>query len=193
MLILASESPRRKELLQKLVARNDFLILPSNIDEHSLHITPSSLPKELSKLKAYSVFETHPEDCVLSCDTIVIHKDVIFGKPKDKEEAKSMLKALSNDEHVVISGYTFISKDVEINRTVVTRVYFNELSDELIDKYVASGSPLDKAGAYGIQDNDAFPLVKKIEGSLYNVIGLPLEDILKHCGRYLPLLPHINL
>ena len=102
-----------------------------------------------------------------------------MGKPKSVEDAKRMLRSLSGEKHVVISGYTYISKEKEVTRTVRTYVYFNKLSEELIDKYVASGSPMDKAGAYGIQDSD-FNLVNHIEGSFDNVIGLPVEDIQAH-------------
>ena len=91
-----------------------------------------------------------------------------------------MLRKLSGKKHVVISGYTFINKDKEITRTVTTYVYFNDISDQLIDEYIKTGSPMDKAGAYGIQDKE-FNLVNHIEGSLDNVIGLPVEDIKKHC------------
>ena len=91
----------------------------------------------------------------------------------------NMLKMLSGHKHVVVSGYTFISKNKEVSRSVRTYVYFNELSDELIKEYIKSGSPMDKAGAYGIQDKQ-FNLVKSIEGSYYNVVGFPLEDIKKH-------------
>jgi len=177
MLILASESPRRRELLKKI--KKDFTIIPSNIDESSVHLLPHDLPGELSKLKAYSVFAKYPNDEVLACDTVVILSGVLMGKPKTKEEAKKMLKALSGKKHVVLSGYTFISKEREINRSVKTYVYFNELSDELIDQYIASGSPMDKAGAYGIQDKE-FDLVNHIEGSFDNVMGLPVEDIQQH-------------
>lgn len=177
MLILASESPRRRELIKKIT--KDFTVIPSNVDETVLHIAPHDLPAELSKLKAYSVFSKYPNDSVLACDTVVILNDELMGKPKNKEDAKKMLKKLSGNKHVVISGYTFISKAKEITRTVRTYVYFNKLSDELIDKYIATGSPMDKAGAYGIQDEE-FNLVNHIEGDYDNVIGLPVDDIRKH-------------
>lgn len=178
MLILASQSPRRRELIKKIT--NDFIVIPSNVDESSLHIDPSALPGELSKLKAYSIFSSYPNDTVLACDTVVILKGELMGKPKSKEEAKQMLRKLSNNKHVVISGYTFINKNKEVTRTVKTYVYFNKLSEELIEKYVETGSPMDKAGAYGIQDKE-FDLVNHIEGSFDNVIGLPVEDIKSHC------------
>ena len=177
MIILASESPRRKELIKKIT--KEFTVIPANIDESVLHIPACDLPGELSKLKAYDVFAKYPNDKVLACDTVVIIDGQILGKPHSKEEASKMLHQLSGRKHVVISGYTIISKKKEVTRTVRTYVYFNKLSDELIDKYIATGSPMDKAGAYGIQDQE-FDLVNHIEGSFDNVIGLPTEDIKAH-------------
>ena len=177
MIILASESPRRRELIKKIT--KEFTIIPANIDESVLHIPACDLPGELSKLKAYDVFAKYPNDKVLACDTVVIIDGKILGKPHSKEEASKMLHELSGRKHVVISGYTIISKEKEVTRTVRTYVYFNKLSDELIDAYIATGSPMDKAGAYGIQDQE-FDLVNHIEGSFDNVIGLPTEDIKAH-------------
>jgi septum formation protein len=177
MIILASESPRRRELIKKIT--KEFAVIPANIDESVLHIPACDLPGELSKLKAYDVFAKYPNDKVLACDTVVIIDGQILGKPHSKEQAKEMLQKLSGRKHVVISGYTIISKEKEITRTVRTYVYFNKLSDELIDAYIATGSPMDKAGAYGIQDQE-FDLVNHIEGSFDNVIGLPTEDIKAH-------------
>ena len=177
MIILASESPRRRELIKKIT--KEFTVIPANIDESVLHIPACDLPGELSKLKAYDVFAKYPNDKVLACDTVVIIDGQILGKPHSKKEASKMLHQLSGRKHVVISGYTIISKEKEVTRTVRTYVYFNKLSDELIDRYIASGSPMDKAGAYGIQDKE-FDLVSHIEGSFDNVIGLPTEDINQH-------------
>lgn len=177
MIILASESPRRRELIKKIT--KEFTVIPANIDESVLHIPACDLPGELSKLKAYDVFAKYPNDKVLACDTVVIIDGQILGKPHSKEQAKEMLQKLSGRKHVVISGYTIISKEKEVTRTVRTYVYFNKLSDELIDAYIATGSPMDKAGAYGIQDQK-FDLVNHIEGSFDNVIGLPTEDIKAH-------------
>ena len=154
MTILASESPRRRELIKKIT--QEFTVIPANI-----------------------VFQKHPNDKVLACDTVVIIDGQILGKPHSKEQASEMLHKLSGRKHVVISGYTIISKEKEVTRTVRTYVYFNKLSDELIDRYIASGSPMDKAGAYGIQDEE-FHLVDHIEGSMDNVVGLPTEDIKAH-------------
>jgi septum formation protein len=174
MLILASSSPRRRELLHELTS--NFQVVTPQVDERTIRASDSALPLEISKMKAYEVFLSHPQDTVLACDTIVYFKKRKLGKPNDAEDARAMLRLLSGQTHKVISGYTIISSKFEINRTVVTKVTFNELDDVLIDKYVSSGSPMDKAGAYGIQDK-GFSLVKKIEGSYPNVMGLPLEDI----------------
>ena len=180
MTILASESPRRRELIKKIT--QEFTVIPANIDESILHVPACDLPGELSKMKAYDVFQKHPDDKVLACDTVVIIDGQILGKPHSKEQASEMLHKLSGRKHVVISGYTIISKEKEVTRTVRTYVYFNKLSDELIERYIASGSPMDKAGAYGIQDEE-FHLVDHIEGSFYNVVGLPVEDIKAHCFK----------
>ena len=177
MTILASESPRRRELIKKIT--QEFTVIPANIDESILHVPACDLPGELSKMKAYDVFQKHPNDKILACDTVVIIDGQILGKPHSKEQASEMLHKLSGRKHVVISGYTIISKEKEVTRTVRTYVYFNKLSDELIDRYIASGSPMDKAGAYGIQDEE-FNLVDHIEGSMDNVVGLPTEDIKAH-------------
>ena len=177
MIILASESPRRRELIKKIT--QEFSVIPANIDESILHVPACDLPGELSKMKAYDVFQKHPDDKVLACDTVVIIDGQILGKPHSKEQASEMLHKLSGRKHVVISGYTIISKEKEVTRTVRTYVYFNKLSDELIERYIASGSPMDKAGAYGIQDEE-YHLVDHIEGSMDNVVGLPTEDIKAH-------------
>ncbi len=176
MFILASASPRRKELLSTLI--KDFKVIVSDVDEKITVSNIYSLPLELSKLKAHAVFKNNPNSTVLAADTIVILENEILGKPADKEDAKKMLRKLSSKKHQVITGYTILSQNKEINRYVITDVYFNELSEELIDAYIATNSPLDKAGAYGIQDKN-FPLVNHIEGSYSNVMGLPLEDLAK--------------
>ena len=175
MFILASGSPRRKELLRKIV--EEFVIIVPNVDESLLHVDAKDLPAEESKAKAYAIASLHPEDEVLACDTVVVLDGEVLGKPKDEEDAKAMLRKQSGRKEIVLSGYTYIGRGKEITATVATEVYFNELSEELIEAYVQTKSPLDKAGAYGIQDG--FPLIKEIRGSFDNVMGLPTEDILK--------------
>ncbi|HZJ89901.1 MAG TPA: Maf family protein [Bacilli bacterium] len=176
MFILASKSPRRHELLKKLVP--EFTIIVPDIDEEISTSIPSDTAKITSKFKAYAIFQNYPDATVLACDTIVVVDGELLGKPKDAADAKKMLRQLSGKKHHVISGYTLIGPRREVNRNVVTEVYFNELTDAVIDAYIKSGSPFDKAGAYGIQDEE-FNLVKKINGSYFNVMGLPVEDLAK--------------
>ncbi|MDD3938742.1 MAG: Maf family protein, partial [Bacilli bacterium] len=130
MLILASKSPRRKELLSKIC--RDFVIINPEINENESRQHPHEHPLDVSRLKAYRVFQNHPEDDVLACDTVVVINEEILGKPRDEQEAYQMLRKLSGKRHIVLSGYTFINKYREINRTVKTEVYFNVLDDELI-------------------------------------------------------------
>ncbi len=181
MIILASKSPRRKQLLKKLVPT--FKIIPADVDESKVRAPVAKLAEETSKLKARAVAKLYPNDLVIGCDTVVVYNNQIFGQPVDASDAKVMLKTLSGETHYVISGYTLISNGEEISRSVTSKVTFNHLSDELITAYVASGKPLDKAGSYGIQDEE-FALVKKVEGSYDNVMGLPTEDL----SKYLDLL-----
>ena len=182
MLILASASPRRKEILSEHFT--SFKVVVSDVDEREMkNLSPSNMSLDLAKQKGYAVFNKNSDDIVLACDTIVVFNNEIFNKPKDKEDARRMLKLLSNNKHQVLSSYIIISKNIEISKTVKSTVYFNDLSDELIEQYIATGSPFDKAGAYGIQDK-GFDLVKKINGSFNNVKGLPIEEILKDIKRY---------
>lgn len=174
--ILASASPRRKELLREVV--EEFEIVPSQGEENFLASTPKKLVKGLAKGKAEEVAArvSGEEIIVLGADTVVAFGKKVLGKPKDEKEAFETLKSLSGRAHSVYTGVCFIysvrGERKFINAAAKTRVYFNELSDDWIREYVASGSPMDKAGAYGIQDGG---LVKKIRGSFSNVVGLPVE------------------
>lgn len=181
MLILASSSPRRKEILSQYF--DSFKVVVSDVDERALNLSPDKMSLDLAKQKGNCVYAKHPNDIIIACDTIVIFNNEIFNKPIDKNDAKRMLKALSGNKHSVLSSYIIISKDIEIAKTVKSTVYFNELDDKLIEEYIKTGSPLDKAGAYGIQD-ECFCLVKKIIGSFNNVKGLPIEEILKDFKKY---------
>lgn len=178
MLILASASPRRKELLKKIT--KDFTVIPADVDEASLasEVLPKDLPAEESRLKAYFVHAEYPDDEVLACDTIVILGGEVLGKPKTEEEAVKMLLKESGRKQIVLSGYTYITRTKELTRSVASTVYFNPLSEEEIRAYVKKYRPLDKAGAYGIQDEAG--LINRIEGSYDNVMGLPTEDISEH-------------
>ena len=174
--ILASASPRRKELLKELVY--NFEVIPSQADENVKKWFPSMLVLTLAQRKASEV-ALRPENegkIVIGSDTVVALRGKVLGKPKDEADAFRMLKALSGKKHAVYTGvclaYQKEGRYRYIAKTEKTLVYFNKLSDEWIKTYIASGSPMDKAGAYGIQDGG---LVKKIKGSYTNVVGLPVE------------------
>ena len=174
--VLASASPRRKELLKEIVG--EFEIIPAKGEENLVVSSPKTLVKALARQKAEEVAAL-PETkgkIVLGADTVVALGQKVLGKPKDEREAVEMLESLSGRAHFVYTGVCFVyEKDGErrvVNKTSKTRVYFNALSEEWIKNYVAGGSPMDKAGAYGIQDGG---LVKKIRGSFSNVVGLPVE------------------
>ena len=172
MIILASKSPRRKELLKELIP--SFEIIPPVIDEYLYPF------EQLSLAKAKVIAKDYPDDIIISADTIVIKDGVVYGKPQGCEDAKRMLKELSNNVHEVKTIYSIysINKNIELTRIVTSKVIFNDLSEELIDSYVKTLSPLDKAGAYGIQDKE-FNLVKEFTGDLDNIIGLPVSDLKK--------------
>jgi len=171
MIILASKSPRRKQLLGELI--KDFEIIPSNVDEYLYPLD------QLSLVKAKDIAKTHPSDLIISADTLVFLDGKVYGKPQNEEDAKRMLRELSNKAHEVKTIYSIYQEDknISVTKTITSLVYFNDLSDELIDAYVASKSPLDKAGAYGVQDNDKFHIIDHIEGSYSNIVGLPVESL----------------
>lgn len=178
MYILASQSPRRKQLMSEDIT-SDFKIVVSNTDEHypSDLTNPKDIVRFIGKQKGEVIHEKYPGFTVISADTVVVLDDEIIGKPKDALDAKNMLKKLSNRTHIVYTGYAVFKDDKVITNVVESKVLFNDLSDELIEEYVATGSPLDKAGAYGVQDNEKFPIVKEIIGSVKNVIGFPTDEI----------------
>ena len=176
-LFLASNSPRRKEILK--AAGFDFTVKVSGYDERGKG-NPYYLVKKFAVKKAESVFNAllpneKQNSVVLGADTVVVLDGNILGKPQNKKAAVEMLKSLSGKTHTVLTGYAVITGKKQIKGVVKSKVTFNELTDKIIDDYVATGSPLDKAGAYGIQDD--FPLVKGYNGSLNNVIGLPIERL----------------
>ena len=178
--ILASASPRRKELLAEVVPT--FEIIPSMADENVRKRFPSMLVLTLAERKANEV-AMRPESegkIVIGSDTVVSFRGKVLGKPKDEADAFRMLKMLSGKKHAVYTGVCFAyqkeGKYHYICQTEKTLVYFNKLSNEWIKEYIAGGSPMDKAGAYGIQDGG---LVKKIKGSYTNVVGFPLELVRK--------------
>lgn len=178
MFILASKSPRRKELFPYIC--KEFSIISEDIDESSsLYLPIKEAVTDIARRKGEVVFASHPNDIVISADTIVVIENTIIGKPKDEDDAKRILRLLSNREHIVYTAYWIFCKNKIINNIVESHVFMNNLSDEHIEEYIKTGSPMDKAGAYGVQDSDKFNLINKINGSLNNVIGFPVEDIIK--------------
>ena len=171
-LILASASPRRAELLCQLGLRFD--VQPADIDETEVdHETPYEFVRRLAEEKAETV-SFSSEGVVLAADTVVVHQDRTMGKPVNPQRAREMLRALSGSWHQVYTGTALVT---EITRSVVTRtnVKFKAISDREIQRYLETGEPLDKAGAYGIQGVGSL-FVERIEGSYSNVMGLPLFE-----------------
>jgi len=178
-LILASQSPRRKALLE--LFRIPFSVCVADIDEHmDLEKNPYEEVGRVSREKAEAIIR-NPEDAVIAADTIVVCENQVLGKPKDAQDAYRILRLLSGREHQVMTGMTVLYKEKAVVCTEVTDVYFRDLSDKEVWDYIQTGEPMDKAGAYGIQGGAAL-FVEKISGDYYNVMGLPvcrLRQILK--------------
>lgn len=183
--ILASASPRRKELLSIYV--KDFKIMPADIDETVPdNIALEDAPLYIAKEKAAAVFNKLNEDeIIITADTIVLLDNKIYGKPKDKLDAYNMIKTLSGRTHQVITGVCCYSKDKQINIEFsdVTNVSFTDISDEIIEKYLENAEYIDKAGAYAVQGL-ASMFVEKIEGSYDNVVGLPMGRLARNLIKY---------
>jgi septum formation protein len=180
-LILASSSPRRKELLETL--RLPFAISSSEVDESfDPGLSPEEIVMELAERKAQVVFNEHPDAFVIGADTIVVAHNEILGKPVDEAEAVSMLKILSGMQHDVYTGVSILSPASTTRFYEKTEVWFWELTDDEIRSYVNSGEPLDKAGAYGIQQLGS-TLVKKINGDYFAVVGLPVARTIRELTR----------
>ena len=171
MLILASKSPRRKELLS--IITTDFEIIPAVSEENAdPSLSPDMFVQELAKQKAMEIAASHPDDTIIGSDTVVAINGEILGKPKDKDDAFRMLTLLSGTSHSVFTGVAVVKNGETYSFTEETKVKFFPLSDKEIYDYIATGEPFDKAGAYGIQDLGAL-LVEGIDGDYYNVMGLP--------------------
>lgn len=173
--ILASASPRRKELLKRIF--DEFQIIPADIDESLPEdIGPEFAPVFLAAEKAEAIAREHPDDLIISADTIVFAEGSILGKPKNKAEAIEMLQFLSGKTHKVITGCC-IRKGEKFNSfSEESYVTFYDLSHQEISQYVLSGASDGKAGAYGIQDKGAL-FVERIEGDYYNIVGLPIARL----------------
>jgi septum formation protein len=176
-LILASNSPRRRELLTQ--AGLIFSVIPSEVDEHEVTISePDVFVRTLAESKAVDIAEKHPDNWVIGADTIVVIEKQILGKPASADAARDMLRRLSGNVHQVFTGYCICCKREEriFTDAVKTDVRFKNLSEAEIEWYIQTGEPFDKAGGYGIQGIGSF-LVKSIEGSYTNVVGLPVCEV----------------
>lgn len=174
-IILASASPRRKELLKQIV--ENFEIIPAAGEERAdLTAPPEKIVCALAESKCGEVFEKNADGVVIGCDTIVYFKGTVLGKPASREEAEATLKMLSGKTHFVYTGVCVRSAKGSLTRYDKTEVQFNRLTDKFIKDYVDGGSPMDKAGCYGIQDGG---VVKNYKGSYTNVVGLPVELVEK--------------
>lgn len=179
-LILASKSPRRKDLLEQAGLR--FAVIPSSVDENGISISaPEKLVKTLAETKARDVAGAYPENWVIGADTIVLIQGKILGKPDSTETARKMIQQLSGQIHEVFTGYAIYC---EARKTCIsgfekTEVHFKDLSPQEIEWYIQTDEPYDKAGGYAIQGLGSF-LVKQIYGSYTNVVGLPVCEVLEH-------------
>jgi septum formation protein len=183
-IILASQSPRRKQLLSWAEIDFDVLVKPTE-ETYPVSLTIEQIPVHIARQKAVLAAREAGEDCViLAADTLVILEDQVIGKPADRQEAVKILSALSGQKHLVITGVVIMGGKKEISFADTTQVWFHELSLEQIEYYVDKYKPLDKAGAYAIQEWIGVIGIKKIHGDFYNVMGLPISRVVKELNKF---------
>jgi septum formation protein len=176
-IVLASASPRRQELLRN--AGIEFVVSPANIPEVRHHgEAPQIFAERMAREKARAVWDSDEHQNVLGADTVVVVDDLVLGKPEDQQDATRMLRLLSGRKHHVITGVCLVRSGFEDVRSETTAVHFLALTDADIREYIASGEPMDKAGAYAIQGM-ASRWISRIEGDYSNVVGLPVELVLQ--------------
>lgn len=174
-IILASASPRRKELIRHIF--DVVEVIPADIDESiPPKLSAKDVPSYLSEQKALFLASDHPTDLIIAADTVVISDDKILGKPRDTDDARRMLKALSGREHEVITGCTLALNGSSRSFSVSSRVHFYPLNEAEINAYIETGEPMDKAGSYGIQGKGSL-FVKEIHGDYFNIVGLPVAKL----------------
>ena len=179
-IILASKSPRRREILE-LMGITDFEVIPASGEEKAVGLPPDETVKRIASGKAAAVYDEHKNALVIAADTLVYLGGAPLGKPKDEKDAHRMLRALSGREHAVYTGVCVMYAGKTLCESERTLVRFRALSDEEIDAYIATGEPMDKAGAYGAQGRGAV-FIEGITGDFFNVMGLPacrLDRMLK--------------
>jgi septum formation protein len=182
-IILASQSPRRRYLLERAGIR--FAVVPSQFDENSVSVSaPDDYVRELALAKAMDIGRAHPDSWVIGADTVVVAEGRILGKPASTAQARDMLRRLSGRMHQVLTGYCICRLSVGrvFADTVRTDVLFKSLTEDEIEWYIQTGEPFDKAGAYAIQGIGTF-LVKSIHGSYTNVVGLPVCEVVEFLIR----------
>jgi len=183
-LILASNSPRRREILSQ--AGFAFSVVASDVDESfPADMTLSEVPVFLSEKKARVLADINPQAIILAADTVVILDNIILNKPADKSEAREMLQLLSGKTHEVVTGITLITPNETVSVADSAMVSFRSLADWEVDWYVKGGFGLDKAGAYGVQDFIGMAGIEKMEGSFYTVMGLPIFQVFNLLTPYI--------
>ncbi len=186
-IILASASPRRRELLT--LADIKYSLCIKSVDETVPEgLTPEEGAEYTAEQKTLPVALANPDAIVIGADTIVVQGDEVFGKPADEENARRMLYRLSGKEHKVITGVCLTAGDVRVKFHETSTVRFYKLDRDEINRYIKSGEPMDKAGAYGIQGKGAL-LVESIEGDFYNVVGLPIARLARELRKLQSELP----
>lgn len=176
-IILASQSPRRQELLKQLGIEFDIQVL--SIDEtYPSDLSPYDVPEYLAKLKSKEFdAQKNEETCIITSDTVVIDNDKILGKPKDEKDALEMILKLSNKEHQVVTGVCLLFHDRIKSFSSISKVEFETISEAEANYYISTFKPIDKAGSYGIQEWIGQARIKKIDGCYYNIMGLPLNAL----------------
>ncbi len=179
-LVLASNSPRRKELLAGLGVDYEVRVSPDIDESYPEGLSGEEIPQYVSRKKAEAYeADMRPDELIITADTIVWTDGMVLGKPKDEADARDMLRRLSGRTHQVITGVTMVTADKKRTFATLSEVTFDELSDEEIAYYVARYRPLDKAGAYGIQEWIGYVGVSSLSGSYFNVMGLPVQRLYK--------------
>lgn len=183
-IVLASTSPRRKALLEQIGLK--FRVAPSNIEEKmNPRLKPRGNAEYLSQEKAKAVAQRFKNAIIIAADTFVVLDDEIIEKPRDTNHAKVILRKLSGRSHVVVTGFTFIdtASGKTVTKSVETIVWFKKLSKKEIDDYVSTGEPMDKSGAYGMQDRGGI-FITRVEGEYTSVIGLPLNTLYEELRKF---------
>ena len=174
-LILASQSPRRLELLKQITS--EFKVVPSLVEEKlDYGLRPEENARLLARAKAENIAKNYPECWVIGADTLVTLHQEILGKPEDAADAQRMLRRLSGKEHRVATGICVVSQKKTLDKAITSKVRFKSLTDEEITNYVQTGEPIDKAGSYAIQGIGSF-MIQEFSGSKTNIIGLPIDEL----------------